>query len=86
MDRALRVFTGGWVNSPAIALFTGGYYPATNGFDDSAVVHGLVFGPQATGIVAAASATGGIDAPAGFGVTTGPQSGGTVKGPGETWH
>lgn len=31
MDRALRVFTGGWVNSPAIALFTSGYYPVVLG-------------------------------------------------------
>lgn len=75
----------GFFQSSAKAIATFGYFGGAS-FDTSAVVHGLVFGPQASGIVTGASATGDIDAPAGYGVAIGPQTSGAVEGPGETWH
>lgn len=86
MQRTRRIFTHGWIGASALNLFTGGYYPATSAFDDTAVVHGSVFGPQASGIITGASATGSIDAPVGYGEIVGPQAGGAIEGPGETWH
>lgn len=84
--RALRIFTHGWINASALALFTLGYYAGVAAFDDSAVVYGSIFGPQATGLLLGASATGIVDAPLGYGTATGPQTGGAIEGPGETWH
>lgn len=84
--RALRIFTHGWINASALALFTFGYFSGVVSFDDSAVVYGSIFGPQAAGLLFGAGATGIVDAPLGQGDMVGPQTGGVIEGPGETWH
>lgn len=83
MDRTRRIFTHGWINPSALNLFTGGYYPATSTFDDTAVVLGVVYGPGASGLVYGPSASGGIDAPSIYGTAIGPRISGTAEGPSE---
>lgn len=86
MQRTRRIFTHGWIGASALNLFTSGYYPATSGFDDSAVVHGLVFGPSAGGAIEGMQASGVIVGMQASGALNGPSANSTIEGPSDVWH